>query len=185
MPLEKPETNSPVKGRRSGLAEVLEPVIRAEVLSPTTDRFLRDRPRLLGRELRVLLEPLDEVLDGGPAVLVRLAVGVLELDAAVGQADAHDPALDRDLERVEPEPADPGHGQRVRAERPRAEGQSAGFSQTDTWARLSLVKGSFVHPAQRSRSVIPASWAIRSSSEGQTYLNGIEKCSARPSWIQK
>ena len=41
-----------------------------------------------------------------------------------------------------------------------------GFPQTETWERLSVVKGSRFQPAQRSRSRRPASWAIRSSSEG-------------------
>src|ERR671910_175206 len=44
----------------------------------------------------------------------------------------------------------------------------AGFSQTETWLSLSLVNGSRVQPLQRSRSCIPASRAIRSSSAGHT-----------------
>lgn len=44
----------------------------------------------------------------------------------------------------------------------------AGFSHTDTCWRLSLVNGSRFHPAQRSRSVMPASCAMRSSSAGHT-----------------
>ena len=47
-------------------------------------------------------------------------------------------------------------------------GRDAGFSQTDTWLVLSLVNGSRAQPLQRSRSVIPASRAIRSSSAGHT-----------------
>jgi hypothetical protein len=43
---------------------------------------------------------------------------------------------------------------------------AAGFSQIETCLRLSLVNGSRFHPLQRSRSLIPASCAIRSSSEG-------------------
>jgi hypothetical protein len=42
------------------------------------------------------------------------------------------------------------------------------FSQTETCLVLSLVNGSRFQPLQRSRSVIPASRAIRSSSEGHT-----------------
>lgn len=42
------------------------------------------------------------------------------------------------------------------------------FSQTETWLLLSLVKGSRIQPLQRSRKVIPASCAIRSSSDGHT-----------------
>ena len=44
----------------------------------------------------------------------------------------------------------------------------ARFSQTETCFSLSLVKGSRAQPAQRSRSDMPASRAIRSSSDGQT-----------------
>jgi hypothetical protein len=44
----------------------------------------------------------------------------------------------------------------------------AGFSQTETWPVLSLVNGSRLQPLQRSRRVIPASRAIRSSSAGHT-----------------
>jgi hypothetical protein len=43
-----------------------------------------------------------------------------------------------------------------------------GFSQTEMCCRLSLVKGSRFQPFQRSRRVMPASCAIRSSSVGQT-----------------
>ena len=44
----------------------------------------------------------------------------------------------------------------------------AGFSQTETCLLLSLVNGSRFQPLQRSRSVIPARRAIRSSSAGHT-----------------
>ena len=43
---------------------------------------------------------------------------------------------------------------------------AAGFSHTETCERLSVVKGSRFQPAQRSRNRSPASWAIRSSSDG-------------------
>jgi hypothetical protein len=46
--------------------------------------------------------------------------------------------------------------------------QSPGFSQTETCLVLSLVNGSRRQPAQRSRRVIPARRAIRSSSAGHT-----------------
>jgi len=42
------------------------------------------------------------------------------------------------------------------------------FSQTETWEVLSSVNGSRVQPAHRSRRVMPARRAIKSSSEGQT-----------------
>jgi hypothetical protein len=42
------------------------------------------------------------------------------------------------------------------------------FCQTETCSRLSLVKGSRSQSLQRSRKVIPASRAIRSSSDGHT-----------------
>ena len=45
--------------------------------------------------------------------------------------------------------------------------REAVFSQTETCLVLSLVNGSRLQPPQRSRSVIPASRAIRSSSDGQ------------------
>jgi hypothetical protein len=69
------------------------------------------------------------------------------------------------------------------AARPRTAdpGQPAGFSHTDTCFSLSLVNGARVQPAHRSRSRIPASWAIRSSSAGHTYRNGIDRYSPRPS----
>ena len=41
--------------------------------------------------------------------------------------------------------------------------ETATFSQTDTCLSLSLVNGSRFHPPQRSRNLIPASRAIRSS----------------------
>jgi len=43
------------------------------------------------------------------------------------------------------------------------------FSQTEMWLRLSLVKGSRFQSLHRSRDVIPAVRAIRSSSDGETY----------------
>ena len=49
-----------------------------------------------------------------------------------------------------------------------AYGRWAVFSHTDTWALLSLVKGVRAQSLQRSRKVIPASRAMRSSSDGQT-----------------
>jgi hypothetical protein len=64
---------------------------------------------------------------------------------------------------------------------PRAAWPSArGFAQTETCCPLSLLKGSRAHPAHRSRSRIPASWAIRSSSAGHTYRKGIDRYSPRP-----
>ncbi len=45
---------------------------------------------------------------------------------------------------------------------------AGGVCQTGTWLRLSRVKGSRVQDSQRSRSLIPASCAIRSSSAGHT-----------------
>ena len=58
---------------------------------------------------------------------------------------------------------------------------AAVFSQTETCDRQSPVKGSRFHPPQRSRRVIPASRAIRSSSPGHTYRKGSEKISSSPS----
>jgi len=46
--------------------------------------------------------------------------------------------------------------------------QDAGVSQTDTCFRLSPVKGSRFQPLHRSRKRMPASSAIKSSSDGQT-----------------
>jgi len=70
-------------------------------------------------------------------------------------------------------------GARVRAQlapgRPSVSPQTTGFCQTETCLSLSLVNGSRFHPPQRSRSSIPASRAMRSSSEGHTYRNGNEK----------
>jgi hypothetical protein len=42
------------------------------------------------------------------------------------------------------------------------------FSQTEMWSRLSLVKGAWCQSLQRSCNRIPASWAIKSSSDGHT-----------------
>ena len=47
-------------------------------------------------------------------------------------------------------------------------GRYADFSQTDTCCLLSLVKGARVQSLQRSRKVMPASRAMRSSSDGHT-----------------
>jgi hypothetical protein len=46
--------------------------------------------------------------------------------------------------------------------------QDAGVSQTETWFRDSPVKGSRFQPLHRSRKRMPASSAIKSSSDGQT-----------------
>jgi hypothetical protein len=57
----------------------------------------------------------------------------------------------------------------VRVELPGVKpGGYAVFSQTDTELPLSLVKGARVQSLQRSRNLIPASRAMRSSSDGQT-----------------
>ena len=58
--------------------------------------------------------------------------------------------------------------------------RGAGFSQTETCRVLSLVNGSRAQPLQRSRSLMPASRAIRSSSEGHTYRKGIDLSSNAP-----
>jgi hypothetical protein len=58
---------------------------------------------------------------------------------------------------------------------------AAGFSHTETCERLSVVKGSRFQLAQRSRKRSPASCAIRSSSDGHTYRNGIVRYSPLPS----
>ena len=55
------------------------------------------------------------------------------------------------------------------------------FSQTETCLRLSPVNGFLLQSSHRSRSRIPARRAIRSSSDGHTYRNGIELYSPRPS----
>ena len=55
------------------------------------------------------------------------------------------------------------------------------FSQTDTCFRLASVNASRFQPAQRSRNVIPARRAMRSSSAGETERKGIERRSHRPS----
>lgn len=60
-----------------------------------------------------------------------------------------------------------------------------GFSQTETCWALSLVNGCRCQPLHRSRRLIPASSAIRSSSAGHTYRNGTERRSSRPSTISK
>ena len=43
-----------------------------------------------------------------------------------------------------------------------------GFRQTEMWLLLSAVKGSRSQPLHRSWKVRPASWAMRSSSDGHT-----------------
>src|SRR5690606_34550754 len=52
-------------------------------------------------------------------------------------------------------------------------------SQMETCWVLSPVNGSPFQSSQRSHRRRPASWAIRSSSAGQTYRNGNELCSRR------
>lgn len=69
-------------------------------------------------------------------------------------------ATSREIEATQPIPdqRSPGGDQ----------GSYAAFSQTETCSLLSLVKGSRFQSLQRSRKVIPASRAIRSSSDGHT-----------------
>ena len=52
------------------------------------------------------------------------------------------------------------------------------------WLLLSLVNGERSQSAQRARSVMPASRAIRSSSDGHTERNGAEKVSSPSAVIQ-
>ena len=58
------------------------------------------------------------------------------------------------------------------------------LSQTETCRVLSLVNGSRLQFAHRSRRVNPAMRAIRSSSDGHTYRNGTESVSHSPSKCQ-
>ena len=57
------------------------------------------------------------------------------------------------------------------------------FSQTEICAVLSLVNGCLFQSLQRSRSLIPTSLAIKSSSDGQTYRNG-KQCEQLPGRVQ-
>jgi len=50
---------------------------------------------------------------------------------------------------------------------------------------LSLVNGSLFHPPQRDRNLIPASCAIRSSSDGHAYRKGMDTRSIVPSTVSK
>src|SRR5439155_13360321 len=59
------------------------------------------------------------------------------------------------------------------------------FSQTETCFVLSAVKGERSQSAQRSRSAMPASRAIRSSSAGETERNGTERRRHSPSTSEK
>jgi SAM-dependent methyltransferase len=68
---------------------------------------------------------------------------------------------------------------------PRRAAQAAGFSQTETCLRLVPVNGSRCQLLQRSRSLIRASCAIRSSSEGHVYRKGTERRSTLPSTVSK
>jgi len=74
-------------------------------------------------------------------------------------------AADRSRSRRECSPSPDGQSGRRRDAASSGQGV---FFQTETCRRLSLVNGSCFHPLQRSRSSIPASCAIRSSSAGQT-----------------
>ena len=58
------------------------------------------------------------------------------------------------------------------------------FCHTEMWLLLPLVKAERSQWLHRSRRVIPASRAIRSSSAGQTYRKGAEKVSNSPSITQ-
>jgi hypothetical protein len=58
------------------------------------------------------------------------------------------------------------------------------FCQTETWLLLSLVKGSRFQSLQRSRKVIPASRAMRSSSDGHTWRCDDDLVSSCPSTTQ-
>jgi hypothetical protein len=95
------------------------------------------------------------LIDGAGSV-VRIAT---PRGGSVGLFAGPDPeaeSVTRRAERAEPEPSPyPREGVAV-------------FSQTETCLVLSLVNGSRFQPLQRSRSVIPASRAIRSSSDGHT-----------------
>ena len=51
---------------------------------------------------------------------------------------------------------------------PRPHAAQRSFSQTETWLVLLLVNGARLQSFQRSRKVIPASRAIKSSSDGHT-----------------
>jgi hypothetical protein len=58
------------------------------------------------------------------------------------------------------------------------------FSHTEMWLRLWLVNGVRCQSFQRPRKVIPASWAMRSSSAAQRYRCGDEKVLSSSSTIQ-
>jgi hypothetical protein len=70
-------------------------------------------------------------------------------------------------------------------DRPRVRGDRHRFSQTERCLRLSAVNGSRAQPLQRSRSRMPASRAIKSSSAGDTERKGIDRSSHRPSTREK
>jgi hypothetical protein len=74
-----------------------------------------------------------------------------------------------------------GHDPAARPGRRPPGPQLAGFSQTETCWLLSLVNGSRAQPLHRSRSRSPASRAIRSSSAGHAYRNGMVRYSPQPS----
>jgi len=102
----------------------------------------------------------------------RLARQVL---AAFGRAEeavygraVGDDAIEPLLSAAAASPPTPGAPQPAEAEPPEATAPQAGFRQTLTWWRLSLVNGSRRQPAQRASSRKPAISAMRSSSDGQT-----------------
>ena len=66
-----------------------------------------------------------------------------------------------------------------------AQHQSSTFSHTEMWLGSSAVSDARSQLVQRSRSRIPASRAMRSSSEGQTYRKGLEKVFVSPSRNQE
>ena len=95
-----------------------------------------------------------------------VALPHLQEPAVVG-----DPALALETEGVPPDVVD---HDAVRVEHiglrrwPRVAMRYGAFSQTETCDVLSAVNGERFQPAQRSRSDRPASWAMRSSSDGHT-----------------
>ncbi len=135
---------------------------------PALPRRLAGQPRRPGPDLLPERDP-DEP-DVAAAVADRPRAGPQRGEGRVREGDRRDP-VPGDATAVAVRPRGrrrDAAARRLTGHVAAGAGAVAGFSQTDTCCRLSWMNGSPRQPAQRSRSLIPASSAIRSSSAGQT-----------------
>jgi hypothetical protein len=141
----------------------------AESADHVAERLIGDRGEL-GREVRRRGGPGLPPSVGCPVVSIGVQSGALAR-ACAGAASAASTTASRSVPRAVTDRLQLPGGKPC---------QRSYFCQTEMCLLLRLVNGSRVQSLQRSRSVIPARRAIRSSSDGHTYLNGIERFSNVP-----